>query len=295
MKPCLLALAAGLPAFAAPGAPITFNTALPVARGEFIARAQAISNQSGEDPSGAYRDRTARTLVGVLGYGATPRLALFGVLPYRDSELSLDSAGQRVSRKAEGWGDLRLFGRYTLLQRDRPGNNFRLAPFFGLETPTGRDHADDALGEVPPPVQPGSGSWDPFAGLVATYQTFAYQWDAQISYQNNNAANGFEAGDLGRLDASLQYRLLPRRMGSGVPDFLYGVIEANLIHQRRNKVGGVTDPDSGGTRLFLAPGLQYVTRRWILEAAVQLPVVQDLNGTALENESITRVSFRYNF
>ena len=43
------------------------------------------------------------------------------------------------------------------------------------------------------------------------------------------------------------------------------------------------------------PVLQYVTKRWIVEAAVQVPIVQDLNGTALENDYVVRVSFRVNF
>ncbi len=76
---------------------------------------------------------------------------------------------------------------------------------------------------------------------------------------------------------------------------LYGVLEANFIHQDKNRSAGVEDPNSGGTRLFLVPGLQYVTKRWIVEAAVQLPVVQDLNGTALENDYIVRAGFRFNF
>jgi hypothetical protein len=98
-----------------------------------------------------------------------------------------------------------------------------------------------------------------------------------------------------RLDISLQYRLLPREFTGGLPDFLYGVIEANLVHQQKNRVDGDTDSDSGGTRLFLAPGLQYVTKRWIAEAAVQVPVSQDLNGDALENDYIGRLSVRFNF
>ena len=42
-------------------------------------------------------------------------------------------------------------------------------------------------------------------------------------------------------------------------------------------------------------GLQYVTARRIIEAGVQLPLMQDLNGTALEREYIVRGSVRFNF
>ena len=104
-----------------------------------------------------------------------------------------------------------------------------------------------------------------------------------------------EAGDVARLDASLQYRLLPRQFNGGLPDFLYAVIETNLVHQQKNRLNGSEDPNSGGTRLFLTPGLQYVTKRWIAEAAVQLPVSQNLNGSALESDYVARLSFRFNF
>jgi len=131
--------------------------------------------------------------------------------------------------------------------------------------------------------------------VIATYQTLDYEIDAQVSYKANTEANGFEFGDEFRFDASLQYRLWSRELGGGVPGFLYGVIETNLLHQAKNEIGGTNDPNSGGTKLFLSPGLQYVTKRWVLEAIVQLPVVQDLNGTELEDDFIVRAGFRVNF
>lgn len=276
-------------------APITFNTALPVAKGEFLFREQYIVNQSGRDPGGMNRDRRADAAVSVLGYGVNSKLALFGVLPYRDNELKMTVGGQRRTRSTSDPGDLTVFGRYTVFQHDRPGKNFRVAPFAGVKMPTGDDTERDAFGRLPASVQVGSGSWDPLAGVVMTYQTLDYQIDTQASYQINNRAHGFAAGDVARLDASLQYRLWPRTLTGGIPNFFYGVIEANLIHQDKDSVNGKANPNSGGTRLFLVPGIQYVTRRWIAEAAVQVPVSQDLNGAALENDYIARVSVRFNF
>jgi hypothetical protein len=279
----------------AAGAPITFNTALPVAKGEFVSRTQFIASQSGDDPSGADRDRSSRALAQVLGYGISPKFAVFGVLPFVDNELKVTSGGQRVTRSASGVGDLTVFGRYTAHQKDQPGRTLRVAPFFGVKAPTGDDDETDALGPLPPSVQVGSGSWDALAGVVATYQTLRYQVDSQFSYRANNEANNFEAGDVARIDASLQYRLRPRTLTGGVPAFLYGVVEVNLIDRDKNQVGGIDDPNSGGTTLFLTPGLQYVTKRWIIEGAIQIPVSQDLNGTALENDYIARISGRFNF
>ena len=101
--------------------------------------------------------------------------------------------------------------------------------------------------------------------------------------------------EVARFDASLQYRLWPRDLGLGVPGFLYGVLEANIIWQDENEIGGSDDPNSGGVSLFALPGLQYVTKRWIAEAGVQIPLIQDLNGSALEKDYIVRAGFRFNF
>lgn len=279
----------------AQAAPMTFNTALPVADGEFIFREQAILEQSGNDPSSAARDFTVWSAVSVLGYGVSADVALFAAVPYVDKRLKLTESGSRRARGARGLGDVRLFGRYTAFRKDWPGHTFRIAPFAGVETPTGDDDRTDVFGRLPADVQPGSGSWDPFAGLVLTYQTLDYQIDAQAGYQANTKANGFAFGDVAQLDASLQYRLWPRALGPGVPGFLYGVLEANLVHNDKNESGGADDSSSGGTSLFLVPGLQYVSKRWIVEAAVQVPVLQRLNGTALENDYVVRAGFRVNF
>lgn len=280
----------------ASAAPETFNTALPVAKGEFVFREQFLYQRKGDDPSAADRDMEVLGGISVLGYGATGGFALFGVLPYLDKRLELtDSSGQRIARSTRGIGDAQMFGRYTLFQKDMRGSNFRIAPFFGLELPTGDDDDADSFGTLPATLQLGSGSWDPFGGLIATYQTLDYQVDAQLSYKANTEANDFEFGDELRFDASLQYRLWPRELGAGVPGFLYGVLETNLLHQAKNQTGGADDPDSGGTTVFLSPGLQYVTKRWVLEGIVQLPVAQDLNGTALKDDFTVRTGFRVNF
>lgn len=277
------------------GAPVSFNTALPVGGEEFVARGLIVTSESGHDPTAADRNVSATSLVSVLGYGVTPKLALFGMLPYVDKDLDMMVGGNRENRGTSGLGDLTLFGRYTLVQRDQPGSTFRVAPFLGFKAPTGDDDKTDSLGRLPPQVQPSSGAWDVFGGVVATYQTFAFQADGQISYRVNNEANGFDSGDEFRLDGSMQYRLLPTSLGNGVPNFLYGVLEANLVYRDENQMNGINDDNSGGTTLYLSPGLQYVSKRWIIESVVQLPVVQKLHGDALENDYVVRAGVRFNF
>ncbi len=280
---------------AAWSAPQTFNSAITLVPGEFVVREQYVFDQSGDDPGAADRDRLVQGVTSVLGWAVNKDLMLFGVLPYLDKRLESTVDGARRARSARGIADLRLFGRYTVFRKNFKGGLIRVSPFAGLEFPTGDDDDRDTFGLLPASVQLGSGSWDPFGGLVATYQTLDFQVDAQLSYQANTEGDNFEFGDVARADASIQYRLWPRELGSGVPAFVYGVLEANLIHKGRNAAGGVTNPNSGGTNLFLVPGLQYASRRWVFEAAVQLPAFQDLNGTALEKDYVVRAGFRVNF
>ena len=293
--PLFIVLSALNAAGVAWSAPITFNTALPVHEDGWVLREQFIYDKNSRDPSAANRDVKVSGLISVLGYGVTRDFALFGMLPYLDKRLDMDMGGQRVTRSDRSFGDLTVIGRYTAYENNAPGRTFRVAPFLGVKAPTGRDDAQDGLGRLPPPIQLGSGSWDALGGVVATYQTLDYQIDSQLSYKANREANGFRFGNVATLDASLQYRLWPQTLGGGVPAFLYGVLEANLVRAQKNRIGGVDDPNSGGTTLLLSPGLQYVTRKWILEAGVQIPMTQNLNGTALKNDYIFNAGFRINF
>lgn len=276
-------------------APITFNTALPVHKGGYVLREQFMYMKIADDPTPLQRDMRVSGVISVLGYGVTRDFALFGMLPWFDKRLDMQMGGQDITRNKQGFGDLTLLGRYTAYEYDAPGRTFRIAPFLGVKAPTGEDNARDGFGRLPPPVQPGSGSWDTLGGAVLTYQTLDFQIDSQVSYKANREANGFQVGDVSELDGSLQYRLWPRSLGAGVPAFLYGVLEANLVHAAKDRIGGIADPNTGGTTLFITPGLQYVTQKWIVEAGVQIPVIQNLNGTALKNDYVFTAGVRINF
>ncbi len=275
-------------------APITFSTALPVAKGEGIFRVQ-LRHLTASDSGSLNRELDVWAAPVVGAYGLTGRWALFAAVPYLDKELEVDTALDRRTRGVSGLGDAVLLARYTLLQQDRPGRTFRVAPFFGVESPTGTDDESDALGRLPQPLQLGSGSWDPLTGVVSTWQSLERQVDAALSYKLNTTANDFEFGDIARFDLSWQHRVWPRQLGPGVPAFVYGVLEGNLVWQDRNEIAGVEDPDSGGTVLYLTPGVQWVTKRTVLESAVQIPLIENLHGNALANDYVVILSFRVNF
>jgi len=272
--------------------PITFNSALPVAKGALINREILLIHRFKGDVTSANRDLEVNGLASVLVYGVTSKLALFGVLPYIDKNLDING-GQSIARHSKGIGDTKLFARYTFFKQDERGKTLRFAAFGGFKAPTGDDIQTDSFGRLPIPLQSGSGAWDTLGGVVMTYQTLDYEIDAQLSANNKGRANDFALGNEYRADVSLQYRLSP--LEDDTHSFLYGVLEANLIHLDRNQLLGMDDDNSGGTSLFLSPGIQYVTPKYVLEAAVQLPVLQNLNGSALATDFIFTTGFRINF
>ncbi len=294
----LVALAIGVglafgPAVPPAAAQITTNTALPVTEGRGIFRVQSkVLRATGGGPMDRELTAYAVPLIGV--YGATPQWTLFAVAPLLRKRLDVTTPQGRVTRGPTGLGDARMFARYTVWQQNRSGQTIRLAPLAGLEVPTGRSDDADQLGRLPQPLQLGSGSWDPFFGLVFTWQTLQWQVDVSPVYEVNTEANDFEFGDEARLDVASKYRLWTHERSGRVPGFVYANLETNLVWQGENKMNGQENPDSGGTTWFVAPGLQYITRRVVVEGAVQLPAVQDRTGSALAEDFITTLSLRVN-
>lgn len=274
-------------------AQITTNTALPVTEGRGIVRVQSKGIRATADGPGN-RELTVYGLPLVGVYGLTPRWTLFGVVPLLRKRLDVTTPQGRVTRGPTGLADVRLFARYTVWGQNRPGQTIRLAPLAGLELPTGRSDDTDRIGRLPQPLQLGSGSWDPFAGVVFTWQTLQWQLDVAPVYRVFTEAHDFRFGDVARLDMATKYRLWLHDRTGGVPGFFYGNLETNLIWQDEHERRSQLVENSGGTTWFVAPGLQYVTRRVVVEGAVQLPAVQDLNGSALERDFITTLSLRIN-
>lgn len=268
------------PAASAWAGAITFNTALPVSAGEIIVRGQS---RVVRGSAGAMDQQlTGVGGITVLAYGLTPRVTLFATLPlFVHKSLNLTTPMGRISRGTNGFGDSLFLGRYTLLEVNRRGSTLRIAPFFGLWTPTGSDQRSDRFGAIARPLQPGSGSWDPQLGGVLTYQSLKWEFDTSSGYRFNTAADHFSFGDEAFTNQSFQYRVWPSELGSGVPGFLYAVLESNLIWTGKNRMNGKIDPNSGGLIWYLDPGLQWVTERYVLEAAVQLPAVTSFNGAGL--------------
>ncbi len=264
---------------------INTNVALPVAKGEGIFRSQLRYVQATDDPTPA--DREVRVLLApqTLVYGITPRLTAFATLPVL-AHRKVEASGETL-RKDEEVGDLRLLGRYTLFIDDyAPLSTRRVALLGGMKFPTGSDTSG--------PDRFGTPSFDPIVGGVATWAANRHELDVDALYTITTERHDFEAGDRFRYDLAYRYRLWPARFGRRTVA-LHGLVELNGAWTGRSRDDGRTLRNSGGHVLFLSPGLQFVTRRVILEASVQVPIAQDLNGSQLETDVIAVLSLRVPF
>lgn len=286
MRPRLLLVALIVPIAAwAPAAPglaqgINTNVALAVAKGEGIWRSQLRWMRASEDPSPLDREADLLVAPQVLVYGVTPRLTAFGILPIL-AHRKVEGGGRTLVRD-EAVGDFTLLGRYTFFQDDyAPLSTRRVALLAGMKFPSGADRF-------------GTPSFDPIAGIVGTWAADRHELDADLVYTLTTERHDIETGDVVRYDVAYRYRLWPDRF-RGRRMQLNGLLELNGAWTDETRIDGRTQRATGGHVVFLSPGLQFITSRLIVEASLQLPVVQDLNGPQLETDFIGVLSTRVPF
>jgi len=275
-----LAVAACALAAPARGQGINTNVALAVAEGEGIWRSQLRWTRATDDPSPLDREADLLVAPQILLYGITSRLTAFGILPilaHREIE-----AGGRTVVRDEAVGDFTLLGRYTFYRDDyAPLSTRRLALLGGVKLPSGADRF-------------GTPSFDPILGLVGTWAADRHELDADLLFTATTERQGVETGDRLRYDLAYRYRLWPERFRGRLVQ-LNGLVELNGSWTSVTRVDGRTLGDTGGNELFVSPGLQLVTSRFVVEASLQLPVVQDLRGPQLETDFVGVVGVRIPF
>ena len=259
---------------------INTNVALPVAEGEGIWRSQLRFGRATDDPTADDRELRSWVAPQTLVLGVTPQLTAFATLRVLAHRRVESNTG--TTRTDPAFGDLTLLGRYMLWRDDyAPLSTRRAAVLVGVKLPTGADRF-------------GTDTFDPIVGGVATWAFDRHEIDLDALYTVSTQRHGFRHGDRLRYDLAYRYRLWPRRFGRRLLQ-LNGLLELNGLWSDRDREDGQRVVDSGGHVLFLAPGLQLVAKAWILEASVQLPIVQDLHGSQLEQDLVAVLSVRIPF
>ena len=191
----------------------------------------------------------------------------------------------------DGLTDLWLTGKYRFYR----GPAGSLAAFGGVKFPTGKFDVKNSAGErVEPSATAGSGSYDGMVGLAySRFLTSRITVDTSGQYTIRSEADNFKLGD--RIDGGLA---LAYRFTEDIQRFpqFSAFAEANVRYLFKSEEDGERDENTGGTVLFLTPGVRVgFTKNLSLTASSPLPVVQDLNGTQLKTSYKVNIGLTFTF
>jgi hypothetical protein len=233
-------------------------------------------------------DYTLNAAVGA-AYGVTDRLTISAELPYvrrddlREGEHA-HSGGATINSVAplgsvSGLGDVSLLAKYGLA-------GGAVALIAGVKIPTGGTHARALSGErLETEHQPGTGSWDPIAGAALGVPLGWAKLDASVLYQfTGRGAQAAELGDRLQAGVALSHRFGPpdhHHDGNAASEHHHAswdlFASTSLEWEGRQAIAGSVEEDSGGTVVWLTPGVRYnAASELSLAAAVGVPVWQDI-------------------
>jgi len=237
-------------------APINSDVALQPSTGGFIFREKARLLTS--DDINTLMARS--TLV----YGYSDGLTFLFSAPYVYTEMDTASGSDRE----EGFADFSLLTKPRLYRDDfGPTDTMRFDLIAGMDVPSG----DDPLA---------SDSVSPVLGGVFTYVEGRRAFDADLLWKFNTEGDGVDAM---RYDLAYLHRLMPDDFSDPPYRAIYSVLELNGRYET-----------NGDHELFISPGIQWVTKRWIVEMSVSLPIVQELDHR-LEYDVALTWSIRWQF
>jgi hypothetical protein len=175
-------------------------------------------------------------------------------------------------------GDIRVLARYKFPTHDGADHTLTYSGMiFGLKLPTGKFDVTNAEGEFAErTLQPGSGTTDLIFGgyLQGSLPLKDLSWFAQALYQSAlNMRQEFRPGDRFTVDFGLRYDLT-QSLGL--------MLQLNSLFKAKDTGLEAETDDSGGTFVFLSPGISYsVTRDVQVYGFVQFPLYQYVNGVQL--------------
>lgn len=235
-------------------------------------------------------------------YGLTDDLTLGLKVPYtlrsgiRSPDEDPDSKIINKQGDPSGFGDVSIFSQYRFFHSADNLNHAALT--LGLKTPTGQTALTNNQGtNFETHHQPGSGSWNPSAGLSFTRVMGSFSFDTNVLYTvATKGAQGTDLGDNFGYNLALSYAFgAPARnaffaASNNAP--WTAVLELNGEWQGYQKTAGLKDPNSGGNIVFISPGVRYSGgKNWNTALSVGAPIVKDFNG--YQTPPDYRITYRF--
>jgi len=220
-------------------------------------------------------------------YGVTDNLTLGIRLPYvqRFGVRSPNEDGDAVNNLGNpgGFGGVSVFSQYRFFHTDDKLNHLSLV--VALKTASGATHVQTNQGErFEAHHQPSGGAWNPAVGFSFTRAMGHVSLDSSILY--TVATRGSQKTDLGDIfdyNIALSYAFVGMAknnlfVGSNNAPWT-AVLELNGMWQDRQKTAGLADPNSGGSTVYISPGIRYAGgKNWNTALSIGTPIVKDING-----------------
>ncbi|MBL4756040.1 MAG: hypothetical protein JKY52_20905 [Flavobacteriales bacterium] len=150
-----------------------------------------------------------------------------------------------------GLGDISVFTKHQLFQKDGKGKTFRTLIKLTETFPSGNSTGLPQLG---------TGAWQTTLGIISGYITLKYGLYAEVAY--NLTSDGLP--DKLLYNTAFSYPLLPQQYP---PKQINVSIELN----------GTYIVENSSNYLFISPGAQWIAgKRFLLETGLQLPLIEDV-------------------
>ena len=233
-----------------------------------------------------------------------------GIMNANDMSGLMSPDGINRRGNSAGFGDVTMLGQYRFHNNAQTGTS--AAVLFGFKAPTGSTNQRDAFGNLfEAEFQPGSGSWDGLFGAAFTKRTGRWSFDVSgLYYLITNGSQNTNLGDRFLFGAAVSYRLVgasgsskevelheycmqPRNQLQEhclyhanhdhsdmmkTPYTLDLVLELNGEWHDKQRIAGIPDPNSGGTTVYLSPGVRVGFDRFSGFVSVGVPIINEHNG-----------------
>jgi len=251
---------------------------------------------SGSSRIGDAQDRVFQEHRSVTGidYGILPGLTLSALLPVVYKQQEQLSGGGRETLESSGLGDIAFLGKYRIYKRDWKRGAFHFTAISGLEMPTGATNERHDGARLSPSLQPGSGSWDPFAALSTNLGLDRLRFDGLLFFKaNTEGSQDFADGDFFAAEVDAAYRFWHTKYPGPTASARLGV---QWRHQERAEANDRGIANSGSDETILRAGLTFhPVPSMDLTLSVDVPVYRDLNGQQLGRDFRTFLALGFRF
>lgn len=162
----------------------------------------------------------------------------------------------------KGVGDIALSTKYRFWRNDSLGIQETAAVLLKVKL-------DSSTAQV------STDTTDFLIGATYGYESLKWYLWASVRYRFNQNQRALSRGNRLFVDAALGYR--PEVHDYRAPDTVW-LLELNGEFRDRNALNGIAINSSGGSRLFVSPGILWTVRNFAIKAGVQIPVWSNLDS-----------------